>query len=73
MPSSKALRTWLERYSAVMLSVEMNDYGYWVVTYSVAPGVYLPVTVCETGITSTEAVTRASATVTATTQQEVTS
>lgn len=73
MQSNKALNAQLARYDAIVLSVKMNDYGYWVVTYSVAPGVYLPVTVCETGITSTEAVTRANAVVAATTLQVVTS
>lgn len=73
MPSNKDLQRQLRRYSAIVLHVEMSQYGYWTVTYSVAPGVYLPVTVCENGITSTEAVTRANAVVTATTLQEVTS
>lgn len=73
MPSNRDLKRQLDKYDAIMLRVEMSDYGYWRVTYSVAPGVYLPVTVCENGITSAEAVTRANAVVAATTQQVVTS
>jgi len=34
----------------------MSDYGYWIVTYSVAPHLRLSVLVCKIGITSSEAV-----------------
>jgi hypothetical protein len=72
MPSNRDLKRQLATYSAIISDVRMSDYGYWTVTYSVAPGVYLPVTVCENGITSSDAVTRANAVVMATTHQEVT-
>lgn len=43
-------------YVPVMLSAEMNAQGYWVVTWSVAPGLRLPVTSCRVGISRSEAV-----------------
>lgn len=49
------LQKQLARYDAILTSVEMSDYGYWVVTYSVAPCLSLSVTVCQTGINSTQA------------------
>lgn len=50
-----ALRKLLARYDALVSDVSMSDYGYWEVTYSVAPGLSLPVTVCQTGINSAQA------------------
>lgn len=43
-------------YKPVMLSAEMNLLGYWVVTWSVAPGLRLPVTCTRVGISRSEAV-----------------
>ena len=34
----------------------MNAYGYWVVTWSVAPGLRLPVTCTRVGISRSEAI-----------------
>jgi hypothetical protein len=44
-----------DRYDALVMGVRMSDYGYWVVTYSVSPGVYFSVMVCQTGITKAQA------------------
>jgi hypothetical protein len=43
-------------YVPVLLSAEMNDYGYWVVTWSVRPALRLPVTCTRVGISRSEAV-----------------
>lgn len=42
--------------------VRMSDYGYWVVTYSLAPSVALSVMVCHTGISPQQAVSLATTT-----------
>ena len=44
------------RYEPIALSAEMGDYGYWVVTWSVAPGYRVPVTCARVGISRSEAV-----------------
>jgi len=46
----------MPKYSPVLLSAEMNDQGYWVVTWSVAPGLRLPITACRVGISRSDAV-----------------
>lgn len=46
--SSQALTEQLARYDALVSDVRMSDYGYWVVTYSVAPGLSISVMSCET-------------------------
>jgi hypothetical protein len=50
-----ALRDQLAKYDALVSDVSMSDYGYWAVTYSVAPGLSMSVTVCKTGITREQA------------------
>ncbi len=45
-----ALRDQLVRYEALLSDVRMSDYGYWVVTYNVAPGVSMSVMVCDTAL-----------------------
>lgn len=45
----------LAKYDALASDVRMSDYGYWVVTYNVAPGLALPVMICQTGITREQA------------------
>lgn len=47
------------KYDALIVDVRMSDYGYWVVKFSVAPGVYLSMMVCQTGVTRDQAVTLA--------------
>ena len=42
-------------YEPITLDVRMSDYGYWVVTYSLAPGLRLAVMVCRLGLTQQEA------------------
>lgn len=44
-----------DKYDALTMDVWMSDYGYWVVTYSVSPGVYMSIMICQTGITADQA------------------
>lgn len=46
----------MRKYVPVLLSCEMNEYGYWVAVWSVAPGLRLPVTCTRVGISRSEAV-----------------
>lgn len=55
MQSTQALNAQLAKYDAITSSVEMNKYGYWVVAYSVAPGLVLHITICQVGITRDQA------------------
>ena len=50
----------VSRYNPIVLSTEMNQYGYWVVTVSAAPGYRLAVTCARVGISRSEAVCEAS-------------
>jgi hypothetical protein len=50
----------------------MSGYGYWVVTYSCAPGVDMSVMICDTGITADQAEELAEPTLLTMTRQEVT-
>lgn len=43
------------KYKPVLLSCEMNKYGYWVTIWSVKPGLRLAVTVTRVGISRSEA------------------
>lgn len=61
-----------DKYDAIRVNTRMSDYGYWVVEFSVTPGVYMSVMVCKTGITREEAESLAGVTVTSTTRQKVT-
>lgn len=49
------------KYEPILVSVEMNQYGYWTVTWSPEPALRFPVTVCQTGISREEAVSLARA------------
>lgn len=40
----------------IPLSAEMTDQGYWRVTWSIRPGLRLPVTACRVGISRSEAI-----------------
>lgn len=40
----------------IPLDVEMDDQGYWVVTWSLRPGLRAPVTCARVGITRSEAI-----------------
>lgn len=42
--------------SPIVLSVEMTDQGYWRVTWSLRPGLRLPVTACRVGISRLQAI-----------------
>jgi hypothetical protein len=61
-----------DKYDALTMSVRMSDYGYWVVTYSVSPGVYMSVMVCKTGISADQARDLGSITLSSQTGQRVT-
>lgn len=67
-----ALRDSLAKYSAFVKDVRMSDYGYWVVTYSVAPGVDMSVMICQTGISREQAPELGHVTVSSQTGQRVT-
>jgi hypothetical protein len=69
--SNAALGQALAKYDAFVSNVRMSDYGYWVVTYSVAPGVTLSLMMCDNGYTQSEAVAAAGTVLTAQTGQKV--
>lgn len=60
-----------DKYDALTMDVRMSDYGYWVVTYSVTPGVYMSVMICQTGISRDQACELGSVTVRSRTGQRV--
>ena len=62
----------LEKYDGIVTDVRMSDYGYWVVTISVSPGVYMSVMICQTGITRDQAQALAAVTLGSQTGQKVT-
>ena len=64
-------RELIARYDAIVSHVEFNVHAYWEVTYSVAPGLYRTLTVCNNGIGHQEAVRLANTTLTVTTGQKV--
>jgi len=41
---------------AIVLSVEMTDQGYWLVTWSLRAGLRLPIVACRVGISRSEAI-----------------
>lgn len=45
----------MAKYIPVLLSCEMNRYGYWVAIWSLAPGLRMAVTVTRVGISRSEA------------------
>lgn len=42
-------------YHPIPLDVSMSDYGYWIVTLSIAPGLRLQTMICSVGITQQQA------------------
>lgn len=50
----------ISRYDPIVLSCEMNIYGYWVVTWSAEPGYRLSVTCARVGISRSEAIVESS-------------
>lgn len=50
----------VSRYNPIVLSCEMNQYGYWVVTWSAEPGYRLAVTCARVGISRSEAMLESS-------------
>lgn len=46
----------ISRYVPIVLSCEMNRYGYWVVTWSAEPGVRFSWTSARVGIARSEAI-----------------
>jgi hypothetical protein len=69
--STRALADQLAKYDALVSDVRMSDYGYWVVTYSVAPGLSMSVMVCNTTLDKDSAPTALSAALAALTGQTV--
>lgn len=55
MQSREELLRSLAKYDAIIMETRMSQYGYWQVVFSCAPGLYLTSTVCQTGITQTQA------------------
>jgi len=51
--------------------VRMSDYGYWVVTYSCAPGLSMSVMVCNNTLSRAEVLESAQTTLTRQTGQKV--
>lgn len=52
----------VSRYDPIVLSAVMGKYGYWSVTLSAAPGVYITITCARVGISRSEAIGDALAT-----------
>jgi hypothetical protein len=69
--SSKALSDSLARHDAFVSNVRMSDYGYWVVTFSCAPGLTMSIMMCHTGITQQQAAYDATMALAAQTGQKV--
>lgn len=44
-----------KHYEPIVADVTMSKYGYWVVTYSLAPGLRMQVMIAKVGITRDEA------------------
>ena len=51
------------KYDPIVLSVAMNQYGYWVVIVSTRPGGWVASTIAQVGVTPAEAVAAALVTV----------
>jgi hypothetical protein len=66
-----ALQGQLAKYDALVSSVMMSNYGYWEVTFSVAPAVAMTITVCQTGISTEAAVDLAAQVLASQTGQKV--
>lgn len=58
-------------YEALVSKVEMSQYGYWVVTWSVEPGKQMAVMVCKVGITREQAIEAAAGTLTSQTGRTI--
>lgn len=58
-------------YDALVAEIRMSDYGYWVVKYSISPGVYMSMMLCQTGLTRDQALTQAEIGLAAQTGQKV--
>lgn len=43
-------------YEPIVLSADMSDQGYWLVTWSVAPGLRAFIYACRVGISRSEAI-----------------
>lgn len=66
-----ALRDRIGTYKPLVSSADVNRYGYWAVTYSVAPAIDLTITVCRLGIDRDQALALAAIALSLTTGQEV--
>jgi hypothetical protein len=70
--SNQALSEQLAKYDAVEVNTRLSDTGYYVVEYSVAPGLRLSVMIATLGIPGSEVSAAGAATLTRQTGQKVT-
>jgi hypothetical protein len=59
----KAYNVMPHAYKPLAIDARMSDYGYWVVTISVAPGLRMDVMICRVGISRDAAIALAGTTV----------
>lgn len=71
MQSNQALLDKISKYKAIVKSAVYTVNAYWLVTYSVAPGVDTAVTVCDSIVDEGTAIALANITLTSLTGQEV--
>lgn len=45
----------MPRYSPILVDVVQSQYGYWIVTWSLAPGLRMSVMCCKLGVTQQQA------------------
>lgn len=66
-----ALRDKIAKYDALVSDMRLSSFGYWVVKFSVAPGVDMSVMLCNAGLAQDEALERAAQTLSIQTGQKV--
>lgn len=71
MLSNQALSEQLAKYDAVEVNTRLSNTGYWVVEYSVAPGLRLSVMIATLGVSEPEVSALGAATLTRQTGQKV--
>jgi hypothetical protein len=52
----------MPKYKSLVKSVRMSQYGYWIVTWSIAPAVDMSIMICKTGISPETAASLAAVT-----------
>lgn len=71
MISNAALLASLAKYDALVKDAKFTNWGYWTVTFSVAPAVDMQVMVCDNTITREQAIASATLVLTSRTGQKV--